>query len=539
MLVEEEELYSQFHKDIIERIKALDQLTYSFRTMSNKERAWNTLITLTTDENTIVKYSAAKALGYVFPYTSNKLQAWNDLHNLTTDPDKNVRSGAARALGYVFSQVSKRTDAWNDLHLLANDPIGDVKRNAAISIGSVFSQIPDPIQAWDDLSNLATVENIYVKIDANCSLGKASIFKACQAEKEDDYEKELENAINFFEKAVKESPNEWFNPAQFCFSFYRSFYTIIFKKYESIGEMDTFLEDMEDAIEGSESKELLFEFVENLLNALKEVQSLNNLDLEAKKGELNFYRKYCDRAAELMRETEETAPFATLAMKKGLPILERNLKGIIEEIQQKAKTACKEAKGTPAEYAACAVNDFAKRLKIGSPEYLVVQIENLVFLLKSYIPKIEENNVILDRIDKILREEDVVIQYTLLNNLIPQIIDIQVSEKTAPILSEIKCLRVSVDSLVESIDELQNPQEYLNIIRQNLEEIKNSVPGIKENIDKVLCELYTPLSTTQKLKISIPIIPLLVSYEQETDVPRFVADRIYELKNLVLRRKGK
>jgi len=252
------------------------------------------------------------------------------------------------------------------------------------------------------------------------------------------------------------------------------------------------------------------------------------------KGELNFYRKYCENAAELMRDTEETAPFATAAMRRGLPLLDRKLKDIIKEIKEKAKTVCQEAKGTPAEYAACAVNDFAKKLKIGSPEYLVAQIENLVFLLKSYIPKIEENNLILDRIDKILKEEDMVIQYTLLNSLIPQIINIQVSEKTAPILREIEYLRVSVDRLVESIDELQNPQEYLVTIQRNLEDIKNDIPEMKATIDEVLYELYSPLSTTQKLKVAIPLIPLLATYEIETDVPKLVADKICELKNLIL-----
>lgn len=176
-------------------------------------------------------------------------------------------------------------------------------------------------------------------------------------------------------------------------------------------------------------------------------------------------------------------------------------------------------------------------MRIGSPEYLVVQIENLVFLLKSYIPKIEENSLILDRVDKILREEDVVIQYTLLNNLLPQIIDTRVTEKTVPMLSEIKSLRVSIDRLIESVDELQNPQEYLDTIQENLEEIKNDIPEMKGKIDEVLYELYSPLSTTQKLKVAVPIIPLLVSYELETDVPRFVAGRIDQLKNLVLRFK--
>ena len=69
------------------------------------------------------------------------------------------------------------------------------------------------------------------------------------------------------------------NPSQFCLPFYRSFHTIIFKKQEAKEEVNKYLEEAKAAIKGSESKKQLFEAVENLAEALKEVQSLGNLDL--------------------------------------------------------------------------------------------------------------------------------------------------------------------------------------------------------------------------------------------------------------------
>jgi hypothetical protein len=121
--------------------------------------------------------------------------------------------------------------------------------------------------------------------------------------------------------------------------------------------------------------------------------------------------------------------------------------------------------------------------------------------------------------------------------LIPQIIDIQ---RNGSVLREIQDLKDSVYILIESIDKLQDQQEYIDIIQRNLEEIKNDIPEMKGKIDEVLYELYSPASTVQKLKIAIPIIPTLVSYELETNVPKLAADKIYELKNLVLRfKKGK
>ena len=137
------------------------------------------------------------------------------------------------------------------------------------------------------------------------------------------------------------------NPAQFCLPFYRSFYEIISEKQEAKEEVDKYLAEAKNAVKGSKSKKLLFEVVNNLANALKEVQNPENMDLEAKKSELNFYRKYCDRAAELLRDTEEKAPFATITMRKGLPILDRKLKSLIEEIKEKANTACQVSQGTP------------------------------------------------------------------------------------------------------------------------------------------------------------------------------------------------
>jgi hypothetical protein len=45
----------------------------------------------------------------------------------------------------------------------------------------------------------------------------------------------MENALGFFEKASEEAI--YFNPAKFCSPFYRSFYTIIFKKEEAEAEV--------------------------------------------------------------------------------------------------------------------------------------------------------------------------------------------------------------------------------------------------------------------------------------------------------------
>lgn len=57
---------------------------------------------------------------------------------------------------------------------------------------------------------------------------------------------------------------------------------------------------------------------------------------------------------------------------------------------------------------------------------------------------------------------------------------------------------------------------------------------MRGKIDEVLNELYSSSGITYKLKVAIPLIPQLVTYEMETDVSKTVADSIHELKNQIL-----
>ena len=252
-----------------------------------------------------------------------------------------------------------------------------------------------------------TNDNDDVYFFVNHSLGKISIFKALQAEKEEDYEKELEKAIEFFEKEAQESCclwEEWGNPSKFCLPFYRSFYTITFKKPTAKNEVDKYLAEAKAAITYSKSKALLFEAVENLAKALKEVQDLQNLDFEEKKCRLNFYRKYLDRATELMKDTGEKAPNATGILRKGLPMLDRNLKKLLEEIQNKAKIACKESEGTDTEEIACTVNREVKNWEIGSQEEMTQKIENLAYVLEEKISVQPKNQFVFSKIEEMKSE---------------------------------------------------------------------------------------------------------------------------------------
>jgi len=52
------------------------------------------------------------------------------------------------------------------------------------------------------------------------------------------------------------------------------------------------------------------------------------------KYDLNSYRRYCERAVELIDITEEVAPVASKLIRRGLPVIDQRIKATIIEIQE-------------------------------------------------------------------------------------------------------------------------------------------------------------------------------------------------------------
>jgi len=475
--------------------------------MPDKQQAWNDLHTLTNDKDTDVRFRAISALVSAFSQVQDKQQAWNDLFRLTSDKDIDVRYSAAKALVSAFSQVSDKQQAWNDLFRLTNNEDHDVRFRAISALGSVFSQVQDKQQAWNDLFRLTNDKDSYVRTSSNHSLGRASIFMASQAETDEDYKKELEKSIEFFETAAKET--SYFNPAQFCLPFYRSFYTIIFKEQEAKEEVNKYLEEAKAAIEGSESKKQLFETVQNLSEALKEVQNFGSLDLPRTKGELNFYRKYCDHAAELMTDLGKKSPFATEVLRKGLPILDRNLKELLEEIQEKARNTCKESKGTVTEEIACAVNREVQKWEISDPEEMIQNIEDLAYTLKNKVADVPENGYILSKIELMRNERDLNKQYGILLFVIARIPTMKIItekeldrkflkvdliyDKTVSIENKLDLIQKSLDRGLEKLDMLstevdEKEGELIQTFSKNILELteKRDKEAIESLLEEVL-----------------------------------------------------
>jgi HEAT repeat protein len=358
---------------------------------AHREQAWQDLIQLTGDKERPVRMGAARSLGTAFPHLpeAHRGQAWADLHRLTEDEDIPVRYGATLALGAAYPHLPEdyRAQAWADLHRLTEDEIMDVRWGAAASLGAAFPHLSEAhrAQARADLIRLTGDEHADVRLYANHALGKVSVLKATETDSEDEFKKELETALAFFDAASQELTD--FNPARFCSLFYHSYYAITFQR-SAEDEVQRYLIEAKRAAEGSASKEQLLEAVENLADALKEVQDLRGMDFDVIKRDLNAYRRYCDRAAELLEVTEEQAPGATRLIRRGLPIIDQRIKEILEEIQEKTAEVCRHAKGTSLEPLGYEINQIGKNLLlIRDPIGLEKGVENLLSVVSDICDK--------------------------------------------------------------------------------------------------------------------------------------------------------
>ena len=398
------------------RWEAAEVLGSCFSAVPDKATAWSDLIWLTQDENSDVRWEAAKALGSCFSAIPDKENAWSDLIQLTQDEDIDVRRTAAKALGSCFSAVPDKENAWSDLHRLTQDEDSFVRSNVAKALGSCFSAVPDKENAWSDLHQLTQDDySDDVVIYAYHSLGSASVYKATEEEGEENFKENIRIAIDYFKKSSRESFYKFVKPAGFCLPFYRSYYAIISEKQEAEAEAVKYLDKAEKATKGSESKEALLKAVENLANALKEAQNPN---FGEKKEHLRACRQYCDHTAELADSARGKSPVAAAAIERGIPIVGVKVKEIIAEIQEKAKEACRQAQGTPAEEIACGVNQEVQKWVIGDQEELTLNIEKLIFSLQSKIPRIPLNEHIHEEIEKIRDETDLTKQYAMVSHLI-------------------------------------------------------------------------------------------------------------------------
>jgi len=103
------------------------------------------------------------------------------------------------------------------------------------------------------------------------------------------------------------------------------------------------LVEAKKTIEGSKSKEKLLEVVENLRNALKEYRKHEIL---RRLNPTSTHTAFTATALVSFSTQQKTKPRRIEIDQEGLPIIDERIKGILAEIQDKAKALCTETRGT-------------------------------------------------------------------------------------------------------------------------------------------------------------------------------------------------
>jgi len=372
------------------RRKAVGALGSVFEYIPDKKNAWTFLCSrLAQDRDESVQRSIADVLAAVFSHIPDKKQAWSDFNGLIKyDEGIVVRRLMTGVLSTIFPQIPDKEQAWEDLHRLTQSKDRTLKRLVAYALGHNFPQIPDKKQAWEDLQELADDNHWFVRTYAYYSLGRASIFKATETENEEEFRKEMQNAIKFFGISSKEATSLR-NPSSFCLPFYRSFYTVTFEKEGAKDEVQRYLTEAKRASEGSKNKETLLEAIENLANALSEAQKVT--DFEPMKFDLKAYMQYCNRAADQIRNAVEDAPGAAGILKRGLPIIDQRTKEILKEIQENAELISKNTQSTPFEDFGTNLSKLGKNLSLVRDSIgLVKNIMHLENILSNICDKMPE-----------------------------------------------------------------------------------------------------------------------------------------------------
>ena len=265
-----------------------------------------------------------------FAILANKEAALQDIHRLMADTNRFVRSEAARVLGSNINSIQDKDAAWKDLVRLTTDESCFVRSEAAKALGSAFNSVQDKDAAWKDLIRLTGDERSYVRASANQSLGRISIFKAAESGGEEEFRRELENALQYFERSVAET--QFCGPNKYCYLFYQSFRIIAFNKAHSETELNGYLNEAKNVAKGSRNREQLIEIIEHISQAQKEAQSAEKMNLDAMKCYLNIYRKHCEPASDLLRSTEEKSPIAAKLIRRVTPIIDHEIRDTIKAV---------------------------------------------------------------------------------------------------------------------------------------------------------------------------------------------------------------
>ena len=245
-----------------------------------------------------------------------------------------------------------------------------------------------------------------------------------------------------------------------------------------------------------------------------------------------------------MKETEEASPFASKVLRKGLPILDRNLKGLLEEIQEKAKKACKESKGTDVENIVYEVNRKIQNVISDDQGQFIEILEDVISILKIKIPSIPENKYILSKIEALDNKMISPEKYRdlpLIVSLIPTIKVISEQELD----QKLHQLNLIYNEIIKVKDKLSCISFDISKMKFNSADVVSDLKTMKEELKKLneIEDLNTlsieKLDSTQAEKLSSlnrdilermeEVRVLIDKFPKNNDIQQFY-DKLNELK---------
>ena len=353
---------------------------------------------------------------------------------------------------------------------------------AADVFGAVFTNVPDKEAAWKDLHMLTVDQDSDVRCSSYHSLGRISIFKATEADGE--FKVRLEEAIEFFRKSSDEA--KFSNPAAFCLPFYQSLHSLLFTEVPREDEVQRYLAEAKEAIEASESKEILLEAVNNLSKALQEVRTYSVEDILLRRRDLKSYTKYCFQTAECLREARSKAPLASKVVdytlvEKSIPILDQKIKALFRDVEATAGELCKSTKGTDLEALGRDVYESTRGLNkvetwIAADRYL----EEIVPLLKGHCNRLPREaqaclKTLVDSQDSASLEQR---YYTLKSVLLASLVQGENDDRL------VKQLKELLDLHLQNIEfAILNLNTRSGNSRKDLYDLKNQIDGLQKEIE--------------------------------------------------------
>jgi len=218
---------------------------------------------------------------------------------------------------------------------------------------------------------------------------------------------------------------------------------------------------------------------------------------------MKAYRRYCDRACNLLDSTMEKAPGATKIIRRRLPIIDQRIKEIITEIQEKAETLCKQTRDTSFEDLGKEVYRIGESLvKTKDPIRLEKKLDDFQFILSAICDKMpeEEKKELNRQLEKVNNEAYIEDRFESINMIISKI------SSQINFQSDIEKLEKKLDKIMVSIE-----------------------PGISENL--VITVGAGFLGTGVQHVITVPLQEINYS-DLEKDLKRIKGNTVSELTSL-------